>query len=248
MACSLYQSPILILKEINSVKISGMEKPRILIIEDNLDTRKFLEAMLSRDYEVICAENGVVGIDYARNRAPHLILLDIMLPILSGYDACSLLKKDEKTARIPIIFLSAKNTVTDITQGLSTGADDYISKPFDIKELLVRIQVRLRKVQEDRVSSIVVGDLKIDESKREVVFAGKRSHLTLTEFDLLRCLAGRSGAVISREEIMKSVWKSDEKNTSDRTIDVHIRALRKKIPELSRHIISVYGIGYKYQV
>src|SRR3954463_1598137 len=103
-----------------------MEKPRILVIEDNADTRRFLEAMLGKEFEIITAENGVIGIDYARNRSPDLILLDIMLPILSGYDACSLLKKDEKTKGIPIIFLSAKNSVPDIPYGLTAGADDYI--------------------------------------------------------------------------------------------------------------------------
>src|SRR5215211_4547771 len=98
-----------------------MEKHRILIIEDNADTRRFLEAMLNKDFDVLSAENAVIGIEFARNKAPDLILLDIMLPILSGYDACSLLKKDEKTKRIPIIFLSAKNSVPDITQGLTQG-------------------------------------------------------------------------------------------------------------------------------
>src|SRR3954469_8894577 len=126
-----------------------MAKPRILIIEDNADTRRFLEAMLSKEFEIITAENAVTGIDYARNKSPDVILLDIMLPILSGYDACSLLKKDEKTKRIPIIFLSAKNTVSDITQGLSTGADDYIPKPFDYKELVARVKARLRKGAEN---------------------------------------------------------------------------------------------------
>src|SRR5690349_12340198 len=139
-----------------------MEKSRILIIEDNADSRRFLEAMLGKEFDVITAENGVIGIDYARNKAPHLILLDIMLPILSGYDTCSLLKKDEKTSRIPIIFLSAKNTIADITHGLSTGADDYIAKPFDYKELLARIKVRLRQSAEEISTPIVVGDLRID--------------------------------------------------------------------------------------
>src|SRR6476469_7090590 len=158
-----------------------MEKPRILIIEDNADTRRFLEAMLAKDFEVICAENAVIGIEFARNKAPDLILLDIMLPILSGYDACSLLKKDEKTKRIPIIFLSAKNSVQDITHGLSTGADDYIPKPFDYKELLARIKTRLRKSAEEVAQPIVIGDLRIDQANREVVFEGKRAQLTLTE-------------------------------------------------------------------
>src|SRR6476661_2094930 len=98
-----------------------MDKARILIIEDNADTRRFLEAMLKAEFDIITAENAVIGIDYARNKLPDLILLDIMLPILSGYDACSLLKKDEKTKRIPIIFLSAKNSISDITTGLAAG-------------------------------------------------------------------------------------------------------------------------------
>jgi DNA-binding response OmpR family regulator len=224
-----------------------MEKPRILIIEDNIDTRRFLEAMLGKEYEVISAENGVIGIDYARNKNPDLILLDIMLPILSGYDACSLLKKDEKTNRIPIIFLSAKNSISDITHGLSAGADDYIPKPFDYKELLARIKARLRKSTEEVAQPIVLGDLRIDQANREVTFSGRKAQLTLTEFDILRCLAAKAGSVVSRDEILNDVWRDESKKTNDRTIDVHIRALRRKIPSLTKHIISIYGVGYKYE-
>ncbi len=224
-----------------------MEKPRILIIEDNADTRRFLETMLSKEFEIISAENGVIGIDYARNKSPDLILLDIMLPILSGYDACSLLKKDEKTKRIPIIFLSAKNSTTDITQGLTTGADDYIPKPFDYKELLARIKARLRKTSEGTAQPIQIGDLRIEPSTRDVTFAGKKISLTLTEFDILRCLAAKAGNVVSREDILQEVWQDDSGSTNDRTIDVHIRALRRKIPSLTKHIISIYGVGYKYE-
>lgn len=224
-----------------------MEKPRILIIEDNADTRRFLEAMLSKEFEVITAENGVIGIDFARNKSPDIILLDIMLPILNGYDACSLMKKDEKTKRIPILFLSAKNSTKDITHGLSAGADDYIPKPFDYKELLARIKARLRKNAEELAKPIIIGDLKIDQANREVLFAGKKAQLTLTEFDILRCLAVKAGAVVSREDILKEVWRDDSQSTNDRTIDVHIRALRRKMPSLTKHIISIYGVGYKYE-
>lgn len=224
-----------------------MEKYRILIIEDNADTRRFLEAMLGKEYEVISAENAVIGIDFARNRNPDIILLDIMLPILSGYDACSLLKKDEKTKRIPIIFLSAKNTVNDITQGLSTGADDYIPKPFDYKELQARIRARLRRSSEQTIEPIIIGDLQINPANREVLFDGKAVELTLTEFDILRFLASKAGTVVSRDDILKDVWREDAKKTNDRTIDVHIRALRRKIPALTKHIISIYGVGYKYE-
>ena len=224
-----------------------MEKYRILVVEDNPDTRRFLEAMLGKEFEVMSAENAVIGIDYARNRAPDLILLDIMLPILSGYDACSLLKKDEKTKRIPIIFLSAKNSISDITQGLTVGADDYIPKPFDYKELLARVRARLRKTVEATSQPIQLGELKIDPSTREVLFSGKKADLTLTEFDILRCLASRAGSVVSREDILKDVWRDDSHKTNDRTIDVHVRALRRKMPMLMKHIISIYGIGYKYE-
>jgi DNA-binding response OmpR family regulator len=224
-----------------------MEKSRILIIEDNPDTRRFLEAMLGKEFEILTAENGVIGIDYARNKAPDLILLDIMLPILSGYDACSLLKKDEKTKHIPIIFLSAKNSVPDITHGLTSGADDYIPKPFDYKELVARIKARLRKSADKVAQPIQVGDLRIDPASREVSFGGKKAQLTLTEFDILRYLAVRAGAVVSREEILREVWKDESNKTNDRTIDVHIRALRRKIPPLTKHIISIYGVGYRYE-
>jgi DNA-binding response OmpR family regulator len=224
-----------------------MDRPRILIIEDHADTRRFLESMLKKEFEVITAENAVIGIDYARNQHPDLILLDVMLPILSGFDACSLLKGDEKTKRIPIIFLSAKGTVNDITQGLGQGADDYLPKPFDFKELLARIQVRLRKSSENQLVPLQIGDLKIDPAERRITISGKTMVLTNTEFDLLRMLAARAGQVISRGEILKEVWREDASNTNDRTIDVHIRALRKKIPYLTRHIISIYGVGYKYE-
>jgi two-component system response regulator MtrA len=225
-----------------------MEKYRILIIEDNQDTRRFLEAMLGKEFEILSAENAVIGIDFARNKSPDLILLDIMLPILNGYDACGLLKKDEKTKSIPIIFLSAKNTVTDITHGLSLGADDYISKPFDFKELVARIKLRLRKREESLSQPIQLGDLRIDPTSRDVSVNGKRANLTLTEFDILRLLASRAGNVISRDDILKEIWRDDSTDTNDRTIDVHIRALRKKLPLLTKHIVSIYGVGYKYEI
>jgi len=223
-----------------------MEKSRILIVEDNSDTRRFLETMLEKEFEILSSENAVIGIDYARNRGPDLILLDIVLPILSGYDACSLLKKDEKTKHIPILFFSIKSTGSDVTEGLSYGADDYISKPFDYKELVARIHARLRKKTEISFQPLQIGDLKINPSNREVNFAGKQIQLTLTEFDILRYLASQSGTVVSRDDILKEVWRDHSTDTNDRTIDVHIRALRKKIPALVKHIISIYGVGYKY--
>jgi DNA-binding response OmpR family regulator len=123
----------------------AIDRPKILVIEDNEDTRRFLQQVLGKDYEVILADNAVLGIDFARNQNPDLILLDIMLPHLSGLDACQLLKKDDRTAKIPIIFLSAKAKVSDITSGLNLGADDYIPKPFDYKELMARVRSLFRR-------------------------------------------------------------------------------------------------------
>lgn len=226
-----------------------MEKARILVIEDNVDTRQFLETVLAREFEVICTENAVLGIDYARNRRPDLIVLDIMLPILNGFDACNLLKKDEATKHIPIIFLSAKNTVGDITQGLGLGADDYLPKPFDYKELVARIKVRLRERAAFRSEPKVLmhGELKLVLDTRDAFFQNKPVSLTQTEFDILRLLVSRIGQVVPRDEIIQEVWKGAQDGAQKRTIDVHIRALRKKIPDLTRHIISVYGVGYKYE-
>lgn len=226
-----------------------MEKARILVIEDNLDTRQFLETVLVREFEVICAENAVLGIDYARNKRPDLILLDVMMPILNGFDACSLLRKDEATRNIPIIFLSAKNTVGDITQGLGLGADDYLAKPFDYKELIARIKVRLREKASWRTEPkvLVHGELKLVLDTRDAFYAGTPVILTQTEFDILRLLVQKIGQVVPRDEIIQEVWKGSDSSTQKRTIDVHIRALRKKIPALTRHVISVYGVGYKYE-
>ena len=224
-------------------------KQRILVIEDNEDTRVFLQKFLSKNFDVIVAENAVLGIDYARNQYPDLIILDIMLPHLSGLDACQILKKDERTTRIPIIFLSAKSNVADITSGLSIGADDYIPKPFDHKELLARVQTRLR-ISASRTKdsdALIVGDLMLDPASRKVKFKSKNIELTLTEFDILRLLAQNAGATVSRKDIIETVRASSKKTINDRTIDVHIRAIRKKMPEMQRLLISVYGHGYKYE-
>jgi DNA-binding response OmpR family regulator len=223
-------------------------KPKILVIEDNEDTRRFLQQMLSKEYEVLLADNAVLGIDFARNQTPDLILLDIMLPHLSGLDACQILKKDERTARIPIIFLSAKSKVSDITSGLHLGADDYIPKPFDYKELLARVEARLRASAARNTAGdpIVVGELVIDPANRAVRYGKKNVELTLTEFDILRRLASVPGETVSRKEIIDAVRHHSKKPINDRTIDVHIRAIRKKIPEMQKHLSSIYGVGYRY--
>jgi DNA-binding response OmpR family regulator len=227
--------------------MSATQKQKILVIEDNEDTRSFLKHILGKEYDVLLADNAVLGIDYARNQQPDLILLDIMLPHLSGTDACQILKKDDRTARIPVIFLSAKSKISDITSGLSLGADDYIPKPFDYKELMARIQARLRAAAKNGPGEpIVLGELQIDPASRAVKYRNKSVELTLTEFDILRRLASSPGQTVSRKEIIDAVRHNTKKAINDRTIDVHIRAIRKKIPEMQKHLSSVYGVGYRY--
>jgi len=222
-------------------------KNRILVIEDNVDTRRFLQVMLSREFDVIVAENGLDGIEKAKKEQPDLIVLDVIMPTLNGYDTCKELKTKPETKDIPVIFLSGKNTTEEITFGLSMGADDYLPKPFDHKELLVRIKAHLaRKANPGTAPKIKVGPLEIDTVNRTASFNGVIANLTLTEYDILRLLSSRNGVVVSREEIMKEIWRDSAIDTSDRTIDVHVRSLRKKIPEMEEHIQSVYGIGYKY--
>lgn len=221
-------------------------KSKILVIEDNADTRRFLQVMLSREFEVSIAENGVQGLELAKAVQPELIVLDVVMPILNGYDTCKRLKSDAETKSIPVIFLSAKNTTSEITYGLSMGADDYLPKPFDHKELLARIKSRLIRAKESPSPKVKVGKLEIDTVNRIAIFDGEGISLTLTEYDILRLLATRFGVVVSREEIMKEIWRDSATETTDRTIDVHIRSLRKKIPAMNAHIQSVYGVGYKY--
>jgi DNA-binding response OmpR family regulator len=225
-----------------------MQKSKILVIEDNEDTLKFLSLILSAEFETILAENAVIGIDFARNQNPDLILLDIMLPHLNGLDALQLLRADEKTSATPVIILSAKNRSNDITAGLDIGADDYVSKPFDAKELIARIKARLRISQSRRAAAdmVSIGDLRIDVLQRKVTYLDKTIDLTLTEFDILRCLTQNSGEVVTRKKIIEFVWTRSKKEINDRTIDVHIRSIRKKIPDIGKHLTSVYGVGYRY--
>jgi DNA-binding response OmpR family regulator len=221
-------------------------KSKILVIEDNADTRRFLQVMLSREFEVALAEEGLQGIALAKTFQPEIIVLDVVMPKLNGYDTCKKLKEDPDTKNIPVIFLSGKNTTTEITYGLSMGADDYLPKPFDHKELLARIKSRLSRAQSSPSPRVKVGKLEIDTLNRVATYEGEAIALTLTEYDILRLLAARFGVVVSREDIMKEIWRDSATQTTDRTIDVHIRSLRKKMPSMNAHIQSVYGVGYKY--
>ena len=223
-------------------------KNKILVVQEDEETRNFLEKILKDKYEVYTAENAVVGIAYAKNRLPDLILLDIPLPHLDGFEACKLIREDEQVSTIPIIILSSLSSIENIKIAFETGADDYVIKPFDVQELLARIQTRLRIVNDKKHASgeIFAGDLYIDSSSRKVTFSNKPVDLTLTELDIIRLLATNPGEMITRKQILEILHSSGKKKNNYRTIDVHIRSIRKKIPGIAKHLTAIYGRGYQY--
>ncbi len=226
-----------------------MEKFKIFIIEDNRETRKFLETVLSKEFEVHSSENAMTGIEHVKKHPPDLIIMDVLLPNLDGFEACTILKNEDKTRNIPIIFLSAKNTSSDAAQGLDLGAEDYMGKPFDYKELISRIRARLREKSNWRSQPKVIqsGDIRLNIDTRDVYFHNRHIDLTQTEFDLLKFFVQHNGKTVTRDDIINYIWKDGKSSSQKRTIDVHIRSLRKKITSLTRDIRSVYGKGYKYQ-
>lgn len=181
---------------------------------------------------------------------PDLLILDLMLPDLDGLEICKRLKKDERTAAIPILILTAKGDETDVVLGLELGADDYMVKPFSPKELLARVHAILRRPKATAAetgSKWKIGDiLEIDERQHAVWVAGRKLEITATEFAILKVLVRNPGWVFSREQLLDKVW-GDDKASLDRTIDVHVKNLRDKLGEAGRLIKSVRGVGYKLE-
>lgn len=223
---------------------------KILIIEDDDHIIELLKFNVENNgYEVIAAMDGHDGLNKAINELPDLILLDLMLPGIDGIDICNKLKNKDRTKDIPIIMLTAKGHETDKILGLEIGADDYITKPFSVRELMTRIKVIFRRyakeVVPDAQSMISIGDLEIDHEKHEVRKAGEVIRLTLKEYQLLEYLAENRGKVLSRNALLDRVWGYDYFGET-RTVDVHIRHLRKKIEDESGALIeTIRGVGYK---
>lgn len=219
---------------------------RILIIEDEEKIARFIELeLLHEGYEVEKAYNGRDGLKFAKAHPFDLILLDIMLPELNGIEV---LRRIRQFSQVPIILLTARDAVVDKVTGLDSGADDYITKPFAIEELLARIRVALRKRKEHNVvkrENIEVGNLELDPSKREVYVKGRQVHLTKKEFDLLKYLLENKNVVLSREKILENIWGYDFSGETN-AVDVYIRYLRSKIEEpfKEKFIFTVRGVGY----
>jgi DNA-binding response OmpR family regulator len=222
---------------------------KILIIEDEENMVEGLRFNLEvRDYLVIAALDGEAGLIKAEEEQPDLVILDLMLPGLNGYEVCKRLK--ETHPELPIVMLTAKSQEADIVTGLDLGADDYITKPFSILELLARINAQLRRSRPDpTITEIVrIGDLEINFKKYRALKQGKALELSPREFEILQYLLERKGEVVSREDLLSQVW-GYESFPYTRTIDAHIAALRKKIeetPDKPVLIITIHGKGYKF--
>lgn len=228
-----------------------MAGERILIIDDEMNIVELLKYNLEANgYKVIYALTGKEGLTYSLQNKPDLILLDIMLPEVDGFDICKEIKRNKDTENIPIIMLTAKSEEFDKILGLELGADDYITKPFSVRELLARIKVVLRRNhKEDKSEVINTGDLIIDFNKHEVIKKGEKIELTLKEFELLKLLILNKGKVMTRDFLLDKVW-GYEYYGETRTVDVHVRHLRQKLEDDDKnpdYIETVRGIGYKFK-
>ena len=222
-------------------------KRKILVVDDDEKILEILQIYLEKDgYHVIGAVNGVEALRYFRQERPDLIVLDLMLPGMDGEKVCSKIRRESD---VPIIMLTAKTTRRDKITGLDTGADDYVTKPFDKGELLARIRANLRRKEERKEPTIIsYGNLAVNEKAREVSARGDKADLTSTEFDLLVTLMRDPGSVLSRLQLIHSVFGYGYDGL-ERTIDTHINNLRKKIeknPRQPKYIKTVFGSGYKF--
>jgi len=224
-------------------------KERILLIEDESAIADSVAYSLRTEgFDVEVAADGLVGLSLFRTFAPDLIVLDLMLPKLNGLDFCRVVRNESVT---PIIMLTAKTEEIDRIIGLELGADDYVPKPFSVRELVARVRAVLRRIQasrdEDRQVALDVGGIHMDVGKRRVTVYGEVVHLPLKQFELLRVLMSNEGRVLGREELLKRVWDADT-GFDTGSLDVHVRWLREKVekdPGNPRYILTARGVGYR---
>jgi DNA-binding response OmpR family regulator len=223
-------------------------KRKILVVDDEPDAVELVEFNLkAAGYIVTTATDGEEALKKARSILPDLIVLDLMLPEVDGMEVCKILRRDAKTSGIPIVMLTAKAAEVDRILGLELGADDYVTKPFSPRELVLRIKRLLRSDQdaEKPKDYLQIKDLTIDIPAHQVLVKNKPVDLTATEFKLLTVLAQRRGRVQSRDQLLQDVWEYDSL-IDTRTVDTHMRRLREKLGSAAKYLDTVRGVGYRF--
>lgn len=226
-----------------------MPKHRILVVDDEEDLLELIQYNLAKEgYRVTCVNTGEDALREARSNPPDLIVLDLLLPSVDGLEVCKLLKNDPRTKHVPIVMLTAKVEEADMVTGLELGADDYIGKPFSPRVLTARIRAVLRRPQEPPAPDDVIRihELVIHPGRHEVLAEGKPLSLTFTEFRLLHFLAQRPGWAFSRGQIVDAV-KGDDYPVTERSVDVQVAGLRKKLGKYGDYIETVRGVGYRFK-
>ena len=224
-------------------------KAKILVVDDEPDALELIDYnLLGAGYQVFTANNGHRALELAKRHLPDVMILDLMLPEVDGIEVCKILRRNPDTADMPIIMLTAKAEEIDRVIGLEMGADDYVTKPFSPRELILRIKNILRRggsIDDKKPVVIEITDLVIDPEKHEVVHNGDKITLTATEFKLLYILASRRGRIQTRERLLEDVWEY-EADVYTRTVDTHMRRLRKKLGPGADYIETVRGVGYRF--
>ena len=225
-----------------------MAKKKILVVDDEIDIVNLIQYNLEKEgYDTLPAYTGESAIELSERMLPSLIILDLMLPEMDGMEICRVLKRGEKTREIPIIMLTAKGGEVDIVSGLEVGADDYITKPFKMAELIARVKTVMRRREPPRKEKVLkIEDLVIDPVQYQVTLKGEHLSLTTKEFKILLSLAENPGRAYTRDQLLDRVW-GDEVVVIDRTIDVHIRKIREKLGQFAEYIETVRGIGYRFK-
>ena len=222
----------------------------ILVVEDDAGIRVVLrDALSAQGYEVKTADNGIRGLEMARDLKPDLLILDVMLPGMDGFEICKRIRKEGIVS--PVLMLTVKDEEVDKILGLELGADDYVTKPFSLKELTARVKALLRRVEEyqNEEGLYRFGNIELDFLKYEARKSGKDLELTPLELKILKLLVSKKGTVITRDEFLDKIWGIDNLAVSHRTVDSHIAHIRRKIeenPSKPKHILSVHSIGYKF--
>jgi two-component system, OmpR family, alkaline phosphatase synthesis response regulator PhoP len=227
-----------------------MTRERILVVDDEEDLLELVNYNLTKEgFRVTCAASGERALKEAQSLLPDLIVLDLLLPRVDGLEVCRLLKADPQTKHIPIVMLTAKTEESDIVRGLDLGADDYITKPFSPRVLVARIKSVLRRkpaTVPDRQQPLTIHNLTIDPGRHEVLIDNKPVQLTFTEFRLLHFLASKPGWAFTRSQIVDAV-KGEDYPVTERSVDVQVTGLRRKLGDLGSYIETVRGVGYRFK-